>query len=44
MRDNNLTIRPEWIVEGDLTQRGGAESVAALLLLAPRPTAIIGRQ
>jgi LacI family transcriptional regulator len=42
MRDNNLTIQPEWIVEGDLTQRGGAESVAALLALTPRPTAIIG--
>jgi LacI family transcriptional regulator len=42
MRDNNLTIQPDWIVEGDLTQRGGAESVAALLELTPRPTAIIG--
>jgi DNA-binding LacI/PurR family transcriptional regulator len=42
MRDNNLTIQPEWIVEGDLTQRGGAESVVALLALTPRPTAIIG--
>ncbi|MCP4425165.1 MAG: LacI family transcriptional regulator [Chloroflexi bacterium] len=42
MRDNNLTIQPEWVVEGDMTQRGGAEAVKSLLTLDPLPTAIIG--
>ncbi|MCI0397149.1 MAG: LacI family transcriptional regulator, partial [Chloroflexi bacterium] len=42
MAANNYPVQPEWIVEGDLTQRGGAEVVERLLALDPRPTAIIG--
>ncbi len=42
MRDNDLSVQPNWIVESDMTQRGGAEAVTALLALNPRPTAIIG--
>jgi len=42
MRDHNLAVLPEWIVEGDLTQRGGAEAAEALLSLEQPPTAIIG--
>ena len=42
MRDNGLPVQPEWVVEGDMTQRGGAEAVVPLLALNPRPTAIIG--
>jgi LacI family transcriptional regulator len=42
MAANDLRLRPEWIVEGDMTQRGGAEAVERLLALEPRPTAIIG--
>jgi LacI family transcriptional regulator len=42
MRDNQLAVDPQWIVEGDMTQRGGAEVVEELLSLTPRPTAIIG--
>lgn len=41
MAANDLTVRPEWVVEGDLTQRGGAEQAAQLLTLEPMPTAII---
>lgn len=42
MRANGLAVRPEWVVEGDMTQRNGAEAVQKLLTLSPRPTAIIG--
>ncbi len=42
MAENNLPVQPDWIVTGDMTQRGGAEAVAALLALDPLPTAIIG--
>ncbi len=42
MSENNLDVQPNWVVEGDMTQRGGAEAVEALLALDPRPTAIIG--
>ncbi len=42
MGDNGLPIQPEWIVEGALTQRSGAEAAGQLLALDPRPTAIIG--
>ncbi len=42
MRDNHLTVQPDWVVEGDMTQRGGAEAVEALLALNPPPTVIIG--
>ena len=41
MADNRLMIRPEWVVEGDMTQHGGADIVERLLALTPRPTAII---
>lgn len=41
MADNGLMTRPEWVVEGDMTQRGGADIVEKLLALTPRPTAII---
>ncbi len=41
MADNNLPVLSEWIVEGDMTQRGGAELVDQLLALDPRPTAIL---
>ena len=42
MQANGLEVRPEWVVEGDMTQRSGAEAVQKLLALSPRPTAIIG--
>ncbi|KAA3655598.1 MAG: LacI family transcriptional regulator [Chloroflexi bacterium] len=41
MADNDLPIEPEWIVTGDLTQRGGAEVVEELLSIRPRLTAVI---
>ena len=41
MADNGLIVKPEWIVEGDMTQHGGANVVEQLLALNPRPTAII---
>jgi LacI family transcriptional regulator len=41
MADNGLGVKPEWIVAGDMTQRGGAETVEALLALDPRPTTVI---
>jgi len=41
MADNGLVVRPEWVVEGDMTQHGGADIVERLLTLEPRPTAII---
>ena len=41
MAKNGLSISPEWIVEGDLTQRGGAEVVESLLAVQPKLTAII---
>jgi LacI family transcriptional regulator len=42
MRDHGLAIRSEWIVDGDMTQHGGAEAVDRLLSLAEPPTAVIG--
>lgn len=42
MAANDLTVQPEWIVEGDMTQRGGADVAEKLLQLEPPPTAIIG--
>lgn len=39
---NGLLIDPAWIVEGDMTQRGGATAVNSLLALDPIPTAVIG--
>ncbi|MAU02069.1 MAG: LacI family transcriptional regulator [Anaerolineaceae bacterium] len=41
MAANNLPVVPEWIVEGDLTQRSGAETVQQLLAQTPRVTAVI---
>ncbi len=42
MAEAGLDVRPEWLVEGDMTERGGAEAVERLLELRPRPTAILG--
>ena len=41
MLDNGLEINPDWIVEGDMTQRGGAEAAHQLLSAMPRPTTIV---
>ena len=41
MAANGLFVQPEWVVQGDLTQRGGAEKAELLLNLKPLPTAII---
>ena len=41
MAANNLPVTDEWVVEGDMTQRGGAEIVNKLLELEPRVTAVI---
>lgn len=41
MAEHGLEVRPEWVVEGNMTQHGGADAVAALLRLEPRPSAII---
>jgi LacI family transcriptional regulator len=41
MRENNLSVAPAWVIEGNMTQRGGAEAAGRLLSLHPRPTAII---
>jgi LacI family transcriptional regulator len=41
MRENGLEISSEWVVHGDMTQQGGAQTVEKLLVLDPRPTAII---
>jgi DNA-binding LacI/PurR family transcriptional regulator len=41
MAEHGLPIDPDWIVTGNLTQRGGAEVVEQLLAIRPRLTAII---
>lgn len=41
MADYGLPVNPEWIVEGDMTQRSGAEMVAQLLEVQPAVTAVI---
>ena len=41
MAQHGLPIDPDWIVTGNLTQRGGAEVVDKLLAIQPRLTAII---
>lgn len=41
MAANNLPVVPEWIVEGDLTQRSGAEAAQQLLAVTPQVTAVI---
>lgn len=42
MTANGLPTDPAWIVEGDMTQHGGATAVNSLLTLDPMPTAVIG--
>lgn len=41
MATNHLPVVPEWIVEGDLTQRSGAEAIKLLLGATPQVTAVI---
>ncbi|MDX1415901.1 MAG: LacI family DNA-binding transcriptional regulator [Candidatus Promineifilaceae bacterium] len=41
MASNDLPVPPEWVLEGDMTQHGGAEVVEQLLVLKPRLTAVI---
>ena len=41
MAANNLPVVPTWVVEGDLTQRSGAEAVKKLLAVTPQVTAVI---
>ena len=41
MADNSLPVAPQWIVEGELTQKSGAEAMKQLLAIAPRLTAVI---
>jgi len=41
MADNGLDVRPEWVIEGDMSQQGGANIVEQMLTLDPQPTAII---
>ncbi len=41
MAANGLAVPDGWIVEGDMTQRGGAELTEQILTLTPRPTAIL---
>lgn len=40
--DNGLVVNSDWVVEGDMTQRGGASAVQQILNGESRPTAIIG--
>ncbi|MEZ4518847.1 MAG: LacI family DNA-binding transcriptional regulator [Chloroflexota bacterium] len=41
MAAHNLEVREKWIIEGDMTQRGGETAAQSLLALTERPTAII---
>lgn len=41
MRERNLVIRPEWILEGNHTVEGGHSAMQTLIRLRKRPTAII---
>lgn len=41
MATNNLPVEPAWVVEGNLTQRGGAEAANRLLQIRPYLTAIV---
>lgn len=41
MAANALPVVPAWIVEGDLTQRSGAEAMKQLLAVTPQVTAVI---
>jgi len=40
MQRHGLTVRPEWVLEGDFTFQSGLECGARLLAQDPRPTAI----
>lgn len=42
MAFNSLSVKENWIIEGDLTQRGGAAAMAQLFDRAPSLTAVIG--
>ena len=42
LAENGIPIRPEWVVEGEMTQRSGAEQAAHLMNLVETPTAILG--
>jgi len=42
MRENDLDVRAEWVVTGDMTRHSGINMVESLLELDPAPTAIIG--
>jgi LacI family transcriptional regulator, galactose operon repressor len=41
MAANQLSVMPDWIVEGDLTQKSGVEAMKQLLTLPSRVTAVI---
>ena len=41
MKDRNLDVRPEWVVDGDLHVEGGHRAMQQLLNASPRPTAIL---
>jgi len=41
MAKNDLVVLAQWVVEGDMTQHGGAAVVEKLLDVDPRPTTII---
>lgn len=41
LQEAGLTCDMEYVVRGDLTRKGGEKAARQLLLLAPRPTAII---
>ncbi len=41
MQANGLPVQAEWMVEGDLTQRGGAQAMERLLELPEPPTALV---
>lgn len=41
MTAKQLPVVPEWIVEGDLTQRSGVEAMKQLLSVTPQVTAVI---
>jgi LacI family transcriptional regulator len=41
MIKNELPLRPEWMVEADVSIRGGEEAMARLLSMPHRPTAVL---
>jgi LacI family transcriptional regulator len=40
MQEHGVAVRPEWMLPGDFTARGGASAGEALLALKHRPTAV----